>query len=235
MAKYSGYVWRRSARAKRLQVRITPWQGVEVVIPRHTSNERVSAFLDRHRTWIRDTWQRIRREIPDIDEGLPRSLALRACGEHWNVRYRRRPGKQARVSCSDSHTLTVFFDGRDESSARRALRRWLAAKARVVLTKRVDRLCALTGLSYQKLQIRGQRSRWGSCSSNRTLSLNYKLMFLEPELVRYLIVHELSHLRVLNHSRRFWNVVAQYEPRWRLRDAQLGESWRDIPAWIERP
>ena len=234
MAKYVGYVWRRSARAKRLQVRITPWQGVEVVIPRHLSNERVNAFLDQHRTWIRETWLRIREQVPDIDQGLPKSLDLRACGELWQIRYRRRPGKQIRVVTSESRILTVCFDGRDEAGARRALRRWLAIRARAVLSKRVDRLCALTGLHYKKLQIRGQKSRWGSCSSNRTLSLNYKLLFLEPGLVRYLLVHELSHLRVLDHSKRFWNVVAQYEPRWRVKDAQLGESWREIPAWVER-
>ncbi|MGH8372705.1 MAG: M48 family metallopeptidase [Gammaproteobacteria bacterium] len=229
------YNWRRSLRAKTLQVRITPWQGVEVVIPRHTSKERVRAFLTRHRNWIHDTWQRIRAEIPDVEQRLPSTLNLHACGERWQIKYRRRVGRQVRVTTGKNNTLTVFHDGGDESSIRRALRRWLAAKARSHLTPRVDRLCGFTGIGYKKLQIRGQRSRWGSCSSNRTLSLNYKLLFLQPSLVRYLIIHELSHMRVLDHSARFWNVVAQFEPRWRLLDAELGESWRDIPAWVEMP
>lgn len=235
MAEPMHYNWRRSQRAKTLQVRITPWQGVEVVIPHHTSKERVRAFLTHHRNWIRDTWQRIRAEIPDVEQRLPRVLELRAAGESWQVRYRRRTGKLVRVTTGKNHTITVFHDGRDESAVRRALRRWLAVKARATLVPRVDRLCGFTGLGYRKLQIRGQRSRWGSCSSNKTLSLNYKLLFLEPPLVRYLIIHELSHMRVLDHSARFWNVVAQYEPRWRTLDAELGESWRDIPAWVEMP
>lgn len=229
------YNWRRSLRAKTLQVRITPWQGVEVVIPRHTSKERVRAFLTRHRNWIRDTWQRIRAEIPDVEQRLPKVLNLNACGERWQVNYRRRAGKHVRVTTGKNNTLTVFHNGQDESAVRRALRRWLAAKARSHLTPRVDRLCGFTGIGYRKLQIRGQRSRWGSCSSNKTLSLNYKLLFLAPSLVRYLIIHELSHMRVLDHSTRFWNVVAQFEPRWRMLDAELGESWRDIPVWIELP
>lgn len=227
--------WRRSQRAKTLQVRISPWQGVEVVIPRHTSKERVRAFLTRHRNWIRDTWHRIRSEIPDAEQRLPRTLDLRATGECWQVCYRRRAGTNVRVTTGKGNIITVFHDGRDESAVRRALRRWLAARARSVLTARVDRLCGLTGINYRKLQIRGQRSRWGSCSSNKTLSLNYKLLFLESSLVRYLIIHELSHMRVLDHSKRFWNVVAEHEPRWRALDAQLGESWRDIPAWVEMP
>lgn len=233
MTKPMGYNWRHSPRAKTLQVRITPWQGVEVVIPRHTSRERVRAFLTRHRNWIRDTWQRIRSEIPDIEQLLPDMLDLRACGERWQVRYRRRPGEHVRITTGKGRALTVFHDGRDISAVRRALRRWLAARARSVLTPQVDRLCELTGTSYRKLQIRGQRSRWGSCSSNKTLSLNFKLLFLEPALVRYLIIHELSHMRVLDHSPRFWRVVGKFEPHWQKLDAALGESWRDIPAWVE--
>ncbi|HET7922095.1 MAG TPA: SprT family zinc-dependent metalloprotease [Gammaproteobacteria bacterium] len=235
MAEPISYNWRRSPRAKVLQVRITPWQGVEVVIPRHTSHERVRAFLTRHRNWIRDTWRRLRSEMPDPDQRLPASLVLPACGERWRVRYQRRPGAQVRVTTGKGQNVTVFHDGRDESAVRRALRRWLAARARSVLVPRVERLARLTGSEYRKIQIRGQRSRWGSCSSNRTLSLNYKLLFLEPALVRYLIIHELSHLRVLDHSTRFWNVVAQFEPHWRRLDAALGESWREVPAWVEMP
>lgn len=235
MSESINYNWRRSPRAKTLQVRITPWQGVEVVIPRHTSKDRVRSFLTRHRNWIRDTWLKIRAEIPDVDQRLPKTLDLRATGEYWRVCYRRRPGKYVRVITGKENVITVFHDGRDESAVRRALRRWLAVKARGFLTPRVDRLCGSTGIGYKKLQIRGQRSRWGSCSSNKTLSLNYKLLFLELPLVRYLIIHELSHMRVLDHSTRFWNVVGQYEPRWRALDAELGESWRDIPTWVEMP
>ncbi|HET7650782.1 MAG TPA: SprT family zinc-dependent metalloprotease [Gammaproteobacteria bacterium] len=235
MAETVHYNWRRSPRAKTLQVRITPWKGVEVVIPRHTSKDRVRAFLTRHRHWIRDTWQRLRAQVPDIELQLPRTLDLRASGECWHVSYRRNEGRHIRVTTGKDHTLTVFHNGHDESAIRRALRRWLATRARAVLTPRVDRLCVMTGLAYRKIQIRGQRSRWGSCSSNKTLSLNYKLLFLDPAVVRYLIIHELSHLRVLDHSARFWSVVEQYEPRWRQLDRQLEECWQHIPAWVEIP
>jgi predicted metal-dependent hydrolase len=85
------------------------------------------------------------------------------------------------------------------------------------------------------MQIRGQSGRWGSCSSNKTLSLNYKLLFLEPELVRYLIIHELAHTRHMNHSARFWRTVGEFEPRYKELDQEIGESWRDVPAWLEMP
>jgi hypothetical protein len=226
------YHWRRSPRAKSLQVRITPWQGVEIVIPRHVSRERARAFVAHHRQWIRDTWTRMREQMVDADLTLPASFTMRAINEHWDVRYLTRNGGRARVTASGS-TLTVHYDRHDERAARQALRRWLVERARVYFSEYLPHICRATSFSFKKLQIRGQTSRWGSCSSNKTLSLNYKLLFLEPELVRYLIIHELAHTRQLDHSARFWKLVEEFEPQCRELDQELGESWRDVPAWVE--
>ena len=226
------YRWRRSPRAKSLQLRIIPWQGIEVVIPRHVSRERARAFVAKHRRWIHDTWNRMREQVVDADLTLPESLELRAIGEHWEVRYRSRAGSRARVRARDT-TLTVHYDGDDEGAAREALRRWLTERARQHFVQHLPAICVVTGFSFDNLQIRGQTSRWGSCSSNGTLSLNYKLLFLEPELVRYLIIHELAHTRYLDHSQRFWRLVQEFEPDCRALDQELGESWRDVPAWVE--
>lgn len=226
------YHWRRSPRAKSLQVRITPWQGVEIVIPRHVSRERARAFVVRHRQWIRDTWDRMREQMVDADLTLPTSFTMRAIDERWDVRYRARSGARARVTVSGL-SMTVHYDGHNERAARQALRRWLVERARIYFSEYLPHICRATGFSFKKLQIRGQTSRWGSCSSNKTLSLNYKLLFLEPELVRYLIIHELAHTRQLDHSARFWKLVEEFEPQCRELDQELGESWRDVPAWVE--
>lgn len=232
MSDLMAYHWRRSSRAKQLQVRITPWQGIEVVIPTRTSKQRVRSFLVRQRQWIRDTWQSMQSQITDADRSLPVEIVLRAISEHWQVRYRKRPGAQVRIIAS-GRLLMVYHAGDAESSCREALRRWLARYARVHLGAKAQRMSASTGYRYRRLQVRGQKSRWGSYSSNGTLSLNYKLLFLPPELVHYLLVHELSHSRFLDHSPRFWKLVARHEPRWRALDNELGEAWRDVPAWVE--
>jgi predicted metal-dependent hydrolase len=232
MPNLMAYHWRRSPRAKQLQVRITPWQGIEVVIPKRTSKQRVRSFLAGQRKWIRSTWERMQSQIADADRRLPQELNLLAIGEHWRVFYRRHPSKAVNI-VARGHDLIVYHPGSDEPARRAALRGWLAQRAREYLALKALRMSAVTGCRYHRLQIRGQKSRWGSYSSNGTLSLNYKLLFLEPELVRYLLIHELMHIHVLDHSRRFWKHVAQHEPRWRDLDEQLGEAWRDVPAWVE--
>lgn len=234
MSDLMAYHWRHSHRARQLQVRITPWQGIEVVIPPHTSKQRVRSFLAKQQHWIQDTWQRMQSQIVDAGRALPVVLDLCAIGEHWQVHYRRCLDAHVHTA-TGAHAITVYHAGDDESACREALRRWLACHAREYLGAKARRMSAVTGFSYRRLQIRGQKSRWGSCSSSGTLSLNYKLLFLEPELVRYLLIHEFSHTRVLDHSPRFWELVARHEPRWRLLDEELGEAWRDIPAWVEMP
>ncbi|MCE5196502.1 MAG: M48 family metallopeptidase [Negativicutes bacterium] len=78
-------------------------------------------------------------------------------------------------------------------------------------------------VSYQKITMKAQKTRWGSCSSKGNLNLNWKLLFLPPELSEYVVVHELAHLRVMNHSAQFWQVVAAVLPDYLKRKRQLSK------------
>ena len=88
------------------------------------------------------------------------------------------------------------------------------------------------GLSYSAVSIRQQQTRWGSCSSRRLISLNARLLFLPPELVTYVLVHELCHTKLLNHSSRFWRLVESYLPDYRQIDRQLRNGSRWMPGWL---
>jgi len=81
--------------------------------------------------------------------------------------------------------------------------------------EKVERLNKMYNFSYHRISIRNQKSRWGSCSAKRNLSFNYKIIFLTPVEADYLVVHELCHLKELNHSKRFWNLVAKTVPNYR--------------------
>ena len=78
--------------------------------------------------------------------------------------------------------------------------------------------------------MRAQRSRWGSCSRQRAISINQKLLFLPPALVRYVFIHELCHMVHFDHSPAFWRLVTQREPRGRALDEELGVAWRYVPV-----
>jgi len=87
--------------------------------------------------------------------------------------------------------------------------------------------------TYKRVQIRGQRSVWGSYSSTGTLSLNYKLLFLSDELVDYVLLHELAHTRYLDHSPKFWACLESFQPGAKHLDKRLSAAGRDVPPWLE--
>jgi metallopeptidase YgjP-like protein len=107
----------------------------------------------------------------------------------------------------------------DAAACQTALKGWLTHKAEDHLIPWLKRVSDETGLSYSGVSIRQQQTRWGSCSSRRLISLNARLLFLPPDLVTYVLVHELCHTKHLNHSLRFWRLVESYLP-----DSALGSA-----------
>ena len=94
-----------------------------------------------------------------------------------------------------------------EQEARRA--------ARELVTMVADEEAQVLGVSFSRIDVRGQRTRWGSCSSRGTLSFNWRLVLAPVEVLDYVVVHEVCHLREPNHSPRFWRLVAERRPEWR--------------------
>lgn len=93
--------------------------------------------------------------------------------------------------------------------------------ARAAILARLVELNASYGFIYKKVAIRNQRSRWGSCSKAGNLNFNYAILALPPHLMDYVIVHELCHLSIFNHSRAFWDLVAQALPNYQTLRAEL--------------
>jgi predicted metal-dependent hydrolase len=105
--------------------------------------------------------------------------------------------------------------------------------ARTHLQLRLAQLAREHGMSYSAARVARQRSRWGSCSSRGTISLNRNLMFLEPHLVDSLLLHELAHTQVLNHSPRFWRRLVELDPDAHEHRAAMREAGRLVPAWAD--
>jgi predicted metal-dependent hydrolase len=234
MSDLPAYRIRRSRRARAVRLSLCPIRGLEVVVPEGYDPARVPMVVSRHREWLEHAWARLRRQRRDWPEGhdarLPVALDLKALEEQWAIHYQRadRFGVRARDGL-----LSVRAPSASEQGLRERLRRWLKDRARDALVPWLDRVSARTGLAYGRASIRGQRTRWASCSSRATISLNYKILFLPPHLVDYLMVHELSHTRHLNHSRRFWGLVERHCPEYQACERELGAAWRYVPLWNE--
>ena len=220
---------RASERARQLAVRVLPGGLVEIVVPRGTRPRAVEQFVSRHRRWIERTLDLYRPTATVAADGLPDGIHFAASGRSYGVTYDGGTGATRLVVQANAVSISGCPDRK--ASMRHALQRFAMREAHAVLGPWLAELSAATGLSYARIQIRRQRTRWGSCSPTGTISLNACLMFQPPPVVNYLLVHELAHTRHLNHSRRFWRLVERFEPGWRELDAALSRGWREVPAW----
>jgi predicted metal-dependent hydrolase len=223
---------RPSNRARRLAVRVMPGGIVEIVVPRGTRPRAVQHFVARHRDWIDRKVMQYQPADPLPSEQLPECILFAANTQAFEVSYRTAPGSP-RLQSADGR-LVVSGDCCRTGLVRHVLQRFTMRMAHEILGPWLESVSSASGLPFERLQIRRQRTRWGSCSRTGTISLNACLLFQPPAVVNYLLIHELVHTRHMNHSRQFWALVEILEPRWRELDASLSQGWRSVPAWVLR-
>jgi predicted metal-dependent hydrolase len=229
------YQVRVSPRGRNVRLRVTVKHGLEVIVPRSFDTGRVPDLLERKKDWIQVALKKAESHRkffePKPAWSVPNRINLSAIGAVWHISARETdvPWVAVRVLASDR--LLIFGAINDERACRAALRRWLMRQTRAHLVPRLEVISARTGIRFQRTFIRHQRTRWASCSRHRAISLNGKLLFLSPDLVDYVMVHELCHVSEMNHSKRFWDLVERLHPSYRKQDVRLREMWKHIPMW----
>jgi hypothetical protein len=233
------YGIRVSARARHPQVRILPPDRVEVVLPQGAPESLAARLITAKQAWIRRKLAQLARlqaahaPVPGTDAPThPAHIHLTAIDRRLSVAYRptRAAGVRA-IHGEDMLTLAGAVD--DAPRVRAALRRWLLATAKAELPPLLHRLAAGHGMSFRHVGVRMQKSRWGSCSARRHIMLNAKLLCLPAELARHVMLHELAHLRHLDHSRSFWSLLHDLDPDTARHHATLRTAWLHMPAWLE--
>lgn len=197
-------------------------EGVELVVPRRMALRHATPLLNEKRTWIERTLGRLREAeralpAPRLEDGglvpyLGRDLRLRVRVEPA----RRRPYVARR---GDVVVVCVGEPGAD--ALRGALERWYRRRAYAEVSRRLDASVTRAGTSYERLSIRGQRTRWASCSASGTMSFNWRLLLAPEPILDYVVEHEVAHLSVLDHSPRFWRLLAERFPRYREHERWL--------------
>lgn len=221
---------RHSRKARRVAVRIDAAGRVELVVPRGVSEARARAFFASRLEWVQQHLQRRRQLATPIQEFPPARIELTALREHWRLFH---AGGSGRLRVSERLPGMLELRGSGTvAQMRLALIRWLTQHAQAMLAPLLAELAQQHGFSYSALKLRRQRTRWGSCSARGIISLNLASLFQSPEVLRYLLCHELAHTRHMNHSVRFWRCVEECEPRYRGLDAQLRTGWSHVPSWL---
>ena len=223
-----------SARARQVYLRAVPGRGLVVTIPKRFPKREVPGIVESQRIWVEQALAELDAQVPErFRHWPPRSLPLLACDLIVAVEYLAPQGEFIQWRWQDESTLLIEADQSDKESVAWCVAAALKDRAKQVLGPWLTKLAVDHGFSYKRLVVRGQRSVWGSYSSSGTLSLNYKLLFLSPHLVDYVLLHELAHTKHLDHSSAFWNLLNQQMPGARGIDRQLHTAGNFVPPWLE--
>jgi len=217
-----------SPRARRLTARVHVGGRVEIVVPVGVSAKAVRDFVQRFTPWI-DRKVAAMQCYAEPPASVPQSVEFAFTHERFRVEWH---GTSRRSVKLEGDRVVVHAP--DDSGARRLLQLWLKRAAGERLAPPLLRLAGELNYSVARVAVRCQRTRWGSCSTRGTVSLNCSLVFLPPDVVRYLFIHELAHMKHMNHSASFWRLVERLEPEYRRLDRELLAGWRTVPAWVFR-
>ena len=215
------YPIRRSNRARHVRIEVDR-DGVRVIVPRRMPLREVAPFVAAKRPWIERTLRRHR-------EAAARDPAVRLVdggsvpylGRELELRLRVEPGRVRPHVAMRGDRLHVAVGRPGAAALRDALERWYRRRARIEVAARLDAAAARAGSTYSRLSIRGQRTRWASCSQTGAMSFNWRLLLAPEEILDYVVEHEVAHLEVLGHSRRFWRLVERRCPSYRQHERWL--------------
>lgn len=219
----------RSSRAQRLTLRVCAGGRIVVVIPEEFRGNALATaqkFASDNALWLKKALTRERRRPHPAAKTLSAYLRefpkFSALGKTFQIEFGTASLEPFFVFRESSPV--AFFcvrDGNADADAETILRQ-LAAK---VLPMRARELAERCGVFVKKISVRAQHSRWGSCTTNGDLSLNWRLLLLPPEIQDHVIFHELAHRRHMNHSGEFWDRLNAWDPLTGTHDRELSAVW----------
>ncbi|MGF1483124.1 MAG: M48 family metallopeptidase [Opitutales bacterium] len=212
------YHVRRSKRARFIRVSLDVRNHALLTLPQRASLREGMDFLRSQGDWLDRSLRSAPRPFT-LSEWLERKPRLSAFGKSLRLRFAHSDHRPDFRLYEESRTV-AFLVANDETYDENVLK-VCRQFAKEVLTARTLQLAIQHRLHPRRITVRNQRTRWGSCSGNKTISLNWRLVLLSPRLQDYVILHELAHLREMNHSDAFWAALRELDPRARQNDRAL--------------
>jgi predicted metal-dependent hydrolase len=183
--------------------------GVTVIIP-NSVDVQPAEVLRENAAWVVDKqrdFERYREKIPDRTFEAGETFPLLGTERELAI-------EPARSHSVTETSIQLRKSTVEQSTVKQVLENVYRRQARDHFSGRADHYAEEMGVEYGKIQIRNQRTKWGSCSTTGTISLNWRLVMAPPEVIDYVVVHELAHLEEANHDDRFWSIVAEYDPEY---------------------
>ncbi|MEK7570775.1 MAG: SprT family zinc-dependent metalloprotease [Patescibacteria group bacterium] len=202
----------RSFSRKSLSLHIESDGSILVKAPFFITKGTIHAFIKKHEAWI--TKKQLALRERSIEKASDNYLYL---GKVYELVVR--SNQKNIIELEDK----LYIGSANKKLASTYLTSWYKQQARKLIVERAQRYAKITGVTYRSIKITTATTRWGSCSSQKTLNFNWKLIMAPIEVLDYVVAHELAHLSEMNHSRAFWETVRKMYP-----------LYREYRTWLKR-
>ncbi len=216
------YSVKRSYRAKYVRIEIRRQTGLTIFIPRFYKVSELSDLLQNKKSWILNKLAEVKK-LSEINLEKQKQGTIPYLGKYITCKKRDKPEEVGGVRL-EGNTLLI----NDDKYLKLDIESWYRKQAESIIKEKAAELCKIMEVNYNRLTIRGARTRWGSCSQKGNLNFNWKLVMAPEPIIDYVIVHELAHLKEMNHSQRFWNMVTRYCPQWQQHKKWLEENEAEL-------
>ena len=223
------YTVRRSFKARRVRLEVRQQTGLTVIIPHSYKIGQLPKIIKSKERWISRNLARFSQSPPfSAPKELKSGDSVPYLGQDLElVKQENHHGESVVL---DGNKLALSPDLFKNGLLELALEQWYRSEAAKLITEKTTKLSSQMGINYKRIVIRGQKTRWGSCSHKKNLSFNWKLIMAPEPVVEYVIIHELIHLKEMNHSKGFWELVAQYCLGWQEHKKWLKQHEADLTA-----
>jgi predicted metal-dependent hydrolase len=222
MDEVRGYqVIRSKKRRRTMSVRIKEDGKIVIYVPYRTMQDEIERFIEKSRSWVSQRLSERERSIRETKRGFAPGERFFYLGESYPLSIEPNGDKGPPLKLSFGKFI---LDGNRIDEARDLFTQWYRAEAKETLEERVDYYSHRLLLFPKAVRITSARSRWGSCSSDNRLSFSWRIMMASLDVIDYILIHELAHIKEKNHSRRFWSYLESVIPDYKERRIWLKEN-----------
>lgn len=212
------------SKRKSLSIAIQPDGNLLVKAPLGLSDEELLKWIKSKTGWIiRQREKVLEQQKNNPPKRYRTGEKISYLGQEYELEVRISEGRAGMIGMIENK-LVVFSKVDSEEVVEKILNNWYVEQAKIWIQKRVRFFARQMGENYKNITIKNQKKRWGSCSSNRNLNFNWRLVIMPEEIIDYVVVHELCHLKQMNHSKAFWDEVEKVLPDYKIREKWLNKQ-----------
>ena len=191
---------------------------VKVLVPKHLNQSRIDKLIKSKSKWIKTKLSKVDQILPYRKKDYVSGEDFLYLGKHYRLKILK--GKKYNIELTDKYLKITIKSHTKDNKIKRLLKKWYFNNADNYLSELTNELSKKTGINFRSVKVRNYKSRWGSCSSSGKIFYNWKIIMAPTRIIQYVVFHELAHLKVHNHSPKFWRLLKSYYP-----DIEDAKSW----------